>query len=123
MKVSEIVDPQRDPYTGVTEAGYMPLKNYVLLEGINKSSNIKLPDTITFDAGLFDKLVVVGYGPDIVGRGVNVGDVVFIDPRLGKYGIPIPVFDMTKNKVFKDRYFVEFEFTAIRGLIPRNKEN
>ena len=101
-------------YRGVSSIDYLPLKNHVVLEGIRKSkSGIIIPDTASVDTEHFEQLKVVAIGPRAMEEGMEIGDSVTLDPRLTPYGITLP------SELTGDRTFIEYEMTAIRGIIPK----
>ena len=101
-------------YKGISQIDYLPLKNHVVLEGIRKSpSGIIIPNTVNVDTEKFDKLVVVAIGPRSMEEGLEIGDAVALDPRLTGYGITLPA------ELTGDRICIEYEMTAIRGIIPK----
>lgn len=101
-------------YKGKSTIDYLPLKNYVVLEGIRKSpSGIIIPDTVNVDTEKFDRMVVVAIGPRAMEEGLEIGDAVSLDPRLTAYGLTLP------DELRGNRMLIEYEMSAVRGIIPK----
>lgn len=101
-------------YRGKSTIDYLPLKNHVVLEGIRSSpSGIIIPDTVQVDTEKFERMVVVAIGPRSMEEGLEIGDAVSLDPRLSAYGLTLP------KELSGNRIFIEYEMTAIRGIIPK----
>lgn len=101
-------------YQGKSTIDYLPLKNYVVLEGIrNSPSGIIIPDTANVDTEKFERMIVVALGPRAMEEGLEIGDAVSLDPRLTGFGLTLP------SELSGNRMFLEYEMTAIRGIIPK----
>lgn len=101
-------------YQGKSTIDYLPLKNYVVLEGIRSSpSGIIIPDTVNVDTEKYERMVVVALGPRAMEEGLEIGDAVSLDPRLTGFGLTLP------KELSNNRMLIEYEMTAIRGIIPK----
>lgn len=101
-------------YKGISQIDYLPLKNYVVLEGIRKAkSAIIIPDAAAVDTEAYEQLNVVAIGPRAMEEGMELGDSVTLDPRLTGYGLTLP------KELSGDRVLIEYEMTAVRGIIPK----
>jgi len=109
-----MVKRMNEGYRGKSTIDYLPLKNHVVLEGIRESSSgIIIPGTAMVDTEKYDHLKVVAIGPRAMDEGLEIGDFVTLDPRLTAFGITLP------KELAGDRVFIEYEMTAVRGIIPK----